>query len=196
MNNGKIRIRYEKIGGETIAEIIYEDPGRIQDAGKTEQSVSHTLPSEAKGLKLHLYPISRTFSQAERDAGVTFNGYSAGKVPRNSATWHVNHFRYTLELPPGLLKKVNTIEFTNPNRESFLIRDCQLEAIDRQGVSHFSELYPMVISAGDHRNIYMNFGLIHPEYGILHSSLEYNAPDEIIRDFPLEAPIKIQLKYQ
>lgn len=54
----------------------------------------------------------------------------------------------------------------------------------------------MVISAGDHRNIYMNFGLIHPEYGILHSSLEYNAPDEIIRDFPLEAPIKIQLKYQ
>lgn len=197
VNNGKIRIRYEKIGGETIAEIIYEDPGRIQDAGKTEQSVSHTLPSEAKGLKLHLYPyFPERFLKQKETPEVIFNGYSAGKVPRNSATWHVNHFRYTLELPPGLLKKVNTIEFTNPNRESFLIRDCQLEAIDRQGVSHFSELYPMVISAGDHRNIYMNFGLIHPEYGILHSSLEYNAPDEIIRDFPLEAPIKIQLKYQ
>jgi hypothetical protein len=86
--------------------------------------------------------------------------------------------------------------FTNPNRERFLIRDIQLEAIDEQGKSHFTNLYSKVVSAGDHKNIYMNFGLIHPERGIMYSSLEENIPDEIIQNFPLEQDVKIKLFFQ
>lgn len=192
-----IRLRYEKIGGETIAEIRYKNPEQICEVKLDGKKVSHSLPAEAKKLKLHLYPYfpERIFKQ-EKTPMVLFNGHPAGAIIRNSSTWHVNNFSYALELPPEFLKKINTIEFTNPNKESFLIRDCQLEAIDKNGVSHFSELYPAVISAGNHKNIYMNLGLVHPEHGILHSSLEYNIPDELIQDFPLDASIKIQLKYQ
>ena len=110
--------------------------------------------------------------------------------------WHESHFRFVYELPCELLKAENTIIFTNPNKERFLVRDIQLEAIDQNNKSHFSNLYNKVVSAGNHKNIYMNFGLIHPERGIMYSSLEHNVPDEIIDDFPLNKDIEVKLTFQ
>ena len=194
----EIRLRFEKIGGPCIADIRYKTPHRIEElAMMPGKQVQQTLPKEIRKLRLHLYPyFPERFLPHGKNPEIRFNGVSAGMVARNAAAWHVNHFRYAVELPPELLKKSNTLEITNPGREFFLIRDCQLEAVDSTGVSHFSALYPKVISAGSHRNIYMNFGLLHPECGILHSSLEYNVPDELIEDFPIDEPVRIKLEYQ
>lgn len=197
VRDAEVRLRYEAIGGETLLDVVYSDPDSLRENKRVRPELRGDLPAKTVRLKLHLYPyFPERFLRSAGTPSVRFNGKDAGAVPGNASAWHVNHFRYTVELPPESLRLENTVEFTNPNREGWLVRDCQLEAVDADGISHFSELYPKLISVGDHRNIYLNFGLVHPESGVLHSSLEYNAPDEVIQDFPVDGPVRFRLKFR
>ena len=194
-----ITLSYEKIGGNTIAKISYQTPSKIKEIIPPQLGVDYTLPKTVKAVKLYAYGLfpNKIFNGKDKTPEIIFNGVkTAAKLTRNTSMWHESHFRFVYELPCELLKAENTIIFTNPNKERFLVRDIQLEAIDQNNKSHFSNLYNKVVSAGNHKNIYMNFGLIHPERGIMYSSLEHNVPDEIIDDFPLNKDIEVKLTFQ
>jgi|GEM_PF-2423968 hypothetical protein len=196
VKGGEIRLRYEEIGGGTLADLLLKE-GKVTEASAVVPEVCFDFPSRATALKLHLYPFfPERFLQAAGGPEVIFNGKTCGAVPRNTVQWHTNAHTLSVTLPPELLQRSNEVIFTNPNGEYFLIRDCQLEAVDENGKSYFSKLYPKIISAGNHRNIYLNTGLVHPERGIMFSSLEHNAPDEMIQDFEPGGPLKIRLDFE
>ena len=197
--DGTITLSYEKIGGGSVAKVAYKTADKIREIVPPARNVDFSYPGKAKKVKLHAFAFfpNKIFNGRNHTPEVIFNGVKTkARLRRNTSMWHWHHFRFVYELPADLLQKENMVIFTNPNRERFLIRDIQLEAIDEQGKSHFTNLYSKVVSAGDHKNIYMNFGLIHPERGIMYSSLEENIPDEIIQNFPLEQDVKIKLFFQ
>ena len=107
VNGEEIRLRFEKIGGPCIGEIRYKTPGRIEELSMMPgKRLPQALPKEVKRLRLHLYPyFPERFLPHGKDPEIRFNGVPAGMVARNAATWHVNHFRYAVELPPELMAR-------------------------------------------------------------------------------------------
>ena len=177
-------LRYEAVGGDTIAEIHYQADGTPGRIWRTAPFADHSLPAEPVQVKFHCYAyfperhLRRTASPE-----IYFNGVSAGKMPTDGGSWHLSECRSFVELPPEHLQKVNTIRITNPMRECFVLRDLNLEVTDRRGKVYYSSLYPKVPVSGDPAGIYMDYGLIHPGVGILGSALEENIPAELVETF-------------
>ncbi len=177
-------LRYEAIGGDTIAEIHYQADGTPGRIWRQAPAVDHSLPEEPVLVKFHYYAyfperhLRRTASPE-----VFFNGVPVGKLHTEGGSWHLSECRCFIELPPEKLQKVNTIRITNPMPERFVLRDMDLAVTDRNGRVCYSSLYPKVPVAGDPAGIYMDYGLIHPGVGILGSALEKNVPMELMEIF-------------
>ncbi|MFA6716520.1 MAG: metallophosphoesterase [Victivallaceae bacterium] len=200
VGKNEVNVILERIGKGKIWEFSWSRPGDIREKLFLARKLTRELAEnelkdivEARFCFFNWFP--ETILPAAKPVEVFFNGHSLGALPVNSRSWAVNHHKSFIPIPNELVKLKNRISISNPNREQFAIRDCFLEVKLKDGRKAYSLLCPEVLIAGDWKNMYLNFGLSHPGYGTIYSSLEVNVPEEMIKNYKLDENISFDLQF-
>lgn len=192
-----IELTYEAIGGSTIARVDYRADGQPGAVVRTAPEADRSLPPDPVRARLYYYAYFPERHLRRTDAPeLLFNGVSAGRFRTDRGSWHTDVRRDFLELPAAGLGQVNDFTLLNPMKEVFVVRDLFLEVLDRSGKIFYSRLCPKVLVSGKPDGIYMDCGLIHPDRGMLGSSLEENIPDEVLETVPPGETISFRLAFE
>ncbi|NLE67363.1 MAG: hypothetical protein GX608_08075 [Lentisphaerae bacterium] len=195
-----VTVALERIGGDCVWEFGWVQPGVIEEKRFLGRPAEHALSREQLGgisrARLHLLPYVPEVIRPEcAPLDILLNGKKVAELPRRSGGWEISRSRDAFPVPPECIRLENTVAVTNPNREQFAIRDAYLEVELASGETVLTPVCPNVLFAGDWRDLYMEFGLSHPGAGVLHSSVEVNIPEELIRCTSLGDPIMFRLDF-
>ena len=92
-------------------------------AGAEETVITREMLADAVSAKLHFFHYTPT---AEK-ISVSFNGKEAGFLKVNCKNFLKFFTDHTLDIPVSSLKQENTVEFINPAKADFAVRDIYLE---------------------------------------------------------------------
>jgi predicted MPP superfamily phosphohydrolase len=194
----EVTVSFDMIRGGRIWEFCWKKPGEIKEKVMKIKKPAHALNKkmlkDIKEARLFIYPyVPHVFLPKAKSLKVLFNGLCIGDLPRNSASWHMG--KSSLKIPPDIVKLSNQVSIENPNNELFAIRDCYILVVLKDGGKVITPVYPYVLFSGNWEDLYMDFGLSHPDKGVLHSSVEMNVPEELIKSFCLGERIDFKLEF-
>ncbi len=196
----KVNVIMEQSGGGKVWEFSWSQPGNISEKIFLGKKLLRKLKkSDLRNIvdaKLHFFAyFPETILPVAAPLKIIFNKHKIGTLPRNSGAWATNHHNSFVKVSRDLIKLKNRITITNPNREQYGLRDCYLQIKLKDGSEVYSMLCPNVLIAGNWKNMYLNFGLAHSNLGIIHSSLEVNIPEEIIKCYDIAKDISFDLEF-
>ncbi len=181
----EVRVRFEAVGGGVLAEYVWSGPYEVRESVPAAPRFDNSMPHKIRKASLGYFAlfVDRFLGGAPAPR-VKVNGVDVGELRRNHSAFHTNWGGFSIELPPGILRRENGVEIFNASGERFLVRDLAIMAEDEDGSEHFTPVYQKMISFGDWRTFFMGFGLVHQGVGILHSDVAVNASEEIIQTVP------------